>query len=65
MFEPHERFQTENQVSADHVLFNFAEEIILVMVINFGDEAVMIHRKTTLGQSELVKIEKIQKISTL
>ena len=65
VFEPHERLKTENQVSADHVLFNLAEEMIAVMVTNCGDEAVMIHRKTTLGQSHLVELEKIQIISTL
>ena len=64
-FEPYEQFETENQVSADHVLFNFAKEVIPVMVSNCGDEAVMINRKTTLGQSELVEMEKIQIISTL
>ena len=65
MFEPHERFKTENQVSADHVLFNFADGMIPVMVTKCGDEAVMIHRRTTLGQSELEEMEKIQNISTL
>ena len=65
VFEPHERFKADKEVIADHVLFNFAEETIPVMVTNTGDEAVMIHRKTTLGQSKLVEIEKIQNISTL
>ena len=65
LFELHEQFKTENQVSTDIVLFNFAEEMIPVTVTNCGDEAVMIHRKTNLGQSELVEIEKIQNISTL
>ena len=57
--EPHERFKTVNQVSADHVLFNFAEEMFSVMVANCGDETVMIHRKTSLGPSKLVEIEQI------
>ena len=65
VFELHERFKTENQVSADHVLFIFAEEMIPVIVTNCGDEAVMIHRKTTLGQFVLVEFKKIQTISTL
>ena len=55
VFESHERLNTENQVRADHVMFNFAEEMIPVMVTNCGDEAVMIHRKTILRQSELVE----------
>ena len=60
VFEPQERFKTENQVSADHVLINFAEDMNPVLVTNCGDEAVLIHRKTTLGKTELVEIEKIQ-----
>ena len=35
------------------------------MVTNTGDEAVLIHKDTTLGQSELVATNKIQNISTL
>ena len=35
------------------------------MVTNTGDEAAMIHKDTTLGQSELVATDKIQNISTL
>ena len=65
VFEPHERFKVDTEVSADHVLFNFAEETIPVMVTNTGDEAVMIHKDTTLGQYELVATDKIQNISTL
>ena len=65
VFEPHERFKVDKEVSADHVLFNFSEETIPVMVTNTGDEAIMIHKNTTLGQSELVATDKIQNISTL
>ena len=35
------------------------------MVTNTGDEAVMIHKNTTLGESDLVAMDKIQNISTL
>ena len=65
VFERQERFKVDKEVSSDHVLFNFAEETIPVMVTNTGDEAVMIHKGTTLGQSELVALDKIQNISTL
>ena len=65
VFEPHELFKVNKEVSADNVLFNFSEETIPVMVTNTGDEAVMIHKETTLGQSELVATDKIQNISTL
>ena len=65
VFEPHERFKVEKEFSADHVLFNFAKETLPVMVTNTGDEAVMIHKETTLGKSELVATDKIQNISTL
>ena len=34
------------------------------MVTNTGDEAVKIHKETTLGQSKLVAMDKIQNIST-
>ena len=65
VFEPHKRFKVDKEVSADHVLFNFAEETIPVMVTNTGDEAVMINNESTLEQSELVATGKIQHISTL
>ena len=65
VFEAHQRFQVDKEGSADHVLFNFAEETISVIVTNTGDEAVMIHKETTLGQYELVATDKIQVISTL
>ena len=51
VFEPHERFKVDKEVNADYILFNFAEETIPEMVTNTGDEAVMIHKNTTLGQS--------------
>ena len=65
VFEPHERFKVDKGVSADHVLFNFAKETISVMLTNTGDEAVMIQKDTTMGQSELVATNEIQNISTL
>ena len=48
VFEPHERFLVDNDVSANHVFFVFAGEMIPVMVVNSGDEGVMIHKLTTL-----------------
>ena len=65
VFEPHERFKVDKEVSVDHVLFNLSEETIPLMVTNTRDEAVMIHKDTTLGQSELVATDKIQNIRTL
>ena len=35
------------------------------MVVNSGDEAVMIHKQSILGQSELVATDNIQNNSTL
>ena len=64
VFEPHERFKVDKEDSADHVLFNFAEATIPVMVTNTGDEAGMIHKDTTLGEFELVAMDKIRNIST-
>ena len=43
VFELHERFEVDKEVSSDHVLFIIAEETILVIAANIGDEAVMIH----------------------
>ena len=57
--------QSRKEVRANHVLFNFAGETIPVILTNTGDEEVMIHKDTTLGQSELVATDKIQNISTL
>ena len=65
VFEPHERFKVDKEVSAGLVVFNFAKETIPVMVTNTGDEAVMIHEETTLGQCEIVATDKNQNISTL
>ena len=36
VFEPQERLKVDKEVSADHVLFNFAEETNQVMVTNTG-----------------------------
>ena len=44
VFEPHERFKVDKEVSADHVLFNFSEETTPVIVSNTRDEATMIHK---------------------
>ena len=65
VFEPHERLTVKQEVSADYVLFSFAEETIPVMATNTGSEAVTIYKETTLGQSELVITDKIQNNSTL
>ena len=48
VFEPLERFKVNKEVSADQVLFNFAEETIPVMVTNTGDEEDMIYKDSTL-----------------
>ena len=64
VFEPHERFQEENVVSADHFLFYSAQETIPLMVIS-GEEAVMMHEQKTLGQSQLFATERFQNNSTL
>ena len=65
VYELHERFKVENEVTADHVLFNFSKETVPLMVINSVDEPVMIHRKTTLGPSQLAAQDKIQNLGTL
>ena len=65
VFEPQERFKVNKDVSADHAMFNSAEETIPVMVTNSGHEKVMIHKDTTLRESELVGMDEIQNISTL
>ena len=65
VFEPHERFHVVNEVSVDHVLFNFADEMNPVMVLNSGDEAVKIHKKIKLRQPELDATDEIQNIITL
>ena len=65
VFEPHERFHVANEVSVDHVLFIFADEMNPVMVLNSGDEAVKIHKKTKLRQPELDATDEIQNNITL
>ena len=65
VFELNGRFKVDKEVRADHVLFSFTEETILVMVTYTGAEAVMMYTETTLGQSALVAMDEIQNISTL
>ena len=57
LLEPHERFKADKEVSADLVLFNSAEIISQVMVTYTGNEAVIIHKDTTVGQYEVVETE--------
>ena len=65
VLEKHQRFKVDKNVSADHVLFDFAEETIPMMVTNTGDKEVVIHEETTLGQSQLVATGEIENNSTV
>ena len=65
VFEPHERFQVEIEVSTDHVSFSFAEGTMPLMEVISAGEAVIIHKRSTLGQPELVAKDEIQNINTL
>ena len=65
LFEPKDKFEPDNDVSAPNVLFDLTEEIIPIAIDNKTEEEITIYKNTTLGLSELVREALINNISKL
>ena len=53
-FEPKEKFDETNELSASNVLFDLSEEIIPIAIDNCTENDITIYKDTTLGFSEIV-----------
>ena len=65
LFEPRDKFEPKNDVSAPNVLFDFTEEVIPIAIDNKTEEEITIYKNTTLGFSEIVPGAVINNISKL
>ena len=63
VFEPKEKFDESNELSAPNVLFDLTEEVIPVAIDNRTDNDVTIYKDTTLGFSEIVPPAVLNSIS--
>ena len=64
-FEPRDKFESNNEVSAPNVLFDLTEEVIPIAIDNKTEEEITIYKNTTLGFSEIVQEAVINNISKL
>ena len=65
LFEPKEKFEPNNEVSAPNVLFDLTEEVIPITIDNQTEEEITIYKNRTLGFSEIVPEAVINNISKL
>ena len=65
LFEPRDKFESNNEVCAPNVLFDLTEEVIPIAVDNKTEEEITIYKNTTLGFSEIVPEAVINNISKL
>ena len=65
LFEPKDKFESDNEVSAPNVLFDLTEEVIPIAIDNKTEEEITIYKNTTLGFSEIVPKAVINNISKL
>ena len=65
LFEPRDKFESNNEVSAPIVLFDLTEEVIPIAIDNKTQEEITIYKNTTLGFSEIVPEAVINNISKL
>ena len=65
LFEPKDKFEPKNEVSAPNVLFDLTEEVISIAIDNGTEEEIKIYKNTTLGFSEIVPEAVINNISKL
>ena len=54
LFEPRDKFESNNEVSAPNVLFDLTEEVIPIAIDNKTEDEITIYKSTTLGFSEIV-----------
>ena len=65
LFEPADKFEPNNDVSAPNVFFDLTEEVIPIAIENKTEEEITIYKNTTLGFSEIVPEAVINNISKL
>ena len=65
IFEPKDKFEPYNDVSAPNFLFDLTEEVIPIAIDNKTEEEITIYKNTTLGFSEIVPEAVINNISKL
>ena len=65
LFEPKDKFEPNNEVSARNVVFDFTEDVIPIAIDNKTEEDITIYRNTTLEFSEIVREAVINNISKL
>ena len=54
LFEPRDKFESNNEVSAPNVFFDLTEEVIPIAIDNKTEEEITIYKNATLGFSEIV-----------
>ena len=55
VFEPKDKFDETNELSAPNVLFDLSEEIIPIAIDNRTENDITIYKYTILGFSEIVR----------
>ena len=65
LFEPKDKFEPKNEVSAPNVLFDLTEQAIPKAIDNKTEEEITIYKNTTLGFSEIIPEAVINNISKL
>ena len=65
LFEPRDKFEPSNEVSAPNVLFDFTEEVIPIAIDNKTEDEITIYQNTTLGFSKIIPEVLINIISKL
>ena len=65
LFEPKDKFEPNNEVSAPIVLFDLAEEVIPIAIDNKTEEEITLYKNKTLGLSEIVPEAVIKNIAKL
>ena len=65
LFQPKDKYEPNNEVSAPHVLFDFAEEVIPIDIDNKTEEEITVYKNTTLEFSEVLPEAVINNISKL
>ena len=63
VFEPLEKFNMSEDISAPNILFDFSDDTIPVIMTNTTDSEITIYKNTTLGSSEFVSDEIINNVS--
>ena len=65
LFEPKDKFEPNNEVSAPNVLFDLREEVIPIAIDNETEEEITIYKNTTLGFAEIVPEAVLNNISKM